>query len=152
LDSWLISTSGSTLTETRKKFWEVVAGGGEEGRPACICERVYHLPTGLNNPRKRPFWSRATNLSLPRSLPPLNANDERVLVQSIIRELMASFGVSLNPDPVLERRVETPADSTGINQFIVIGASHMTRMSGFLPPNTTTMAYPGFRPDQSKIA
>jgi hypothetical protein len=64
---------------------------------------------------------------------------------------MASFGVSLNPDPVLERRVATPADSTGINRFIVIGASHMMRMSEFLPPNTTMMAYPGFRPDKSKI-
>ncbi len=65
---------------------------------------------------------------------------------------MASFGVLLNPDPVLKRRVETPADSIGTNRFIVIGASHMTRLSEFLPPNTTTMAYPGFRPDQSKIA
>jgi hypothetical protein len=82
----------------------------------------------------------------------LNANDERVLVKSIIRELIANFGVSLNPDPVLERRVETPADSTGINRFIVIGASHMTRMSEFLPPSTTILAYPGFRPEQSKIA
>jgi hypothetical protein len=96
--------------------------------------------------------SRETNPSLPKSLPPLNPKDEKILVQSIIHELMESFGVSLNPEPVLERGVETPADTMGSHRIFVIGASHMTRLSEFLPPTTITMAYPGFWPDQGKIA
>jgi hypothetical protein len=129
-----------------------VAGGKDGGGTACICERVYHLPTGLSNPRKKPFWSRATDPPLPGSLSPVNTNDERTLLKSIIHELMGSFGVSLNPEPVLERRVATPADPNGTNRFVVIGASHMTRMSEFLPQNTTVLAYPGFRPEKCKIA
>ncbi len=86
LDAWLMSGNGATLTAARKKFWEVVAERGEEGGPACDCERVYSLPTSIHNPRRRPFCSRAVNPSLPKSLYPLETKEEKILVQSIIHD------------------------------------------------------------------
>jgi hypothetical protein len=110
-----MSGNGATLTAARKKFWEVVAERGEEGGPACDCERVYSLPTSIHNPRRRPFWSRVVNPSLPKGLYPLETKEEKILVQSIIHDLTANFGVFLNPEPSLERGVETPADQNGTN-------------------------------------
>jgi hypothetical protein len=152
LDAWLTSGNGATLTAAQKKFWEMVAKKGEDDGLACDCERVYHLPTSLHNPRKRPFWSRDASPPLPKVLQPLEPKEEKMLLQSIIHDLMSNFGVSLNPEPNLDRGVETLADLNGVNRIFVIGASHMLRAAEFLPPNAISMAYPGFLPDQNKIA
>jgi hypothetical protein len=110
LDAWILAGNEKTLAVTRQKFWEIVAVRKEEGGPDCECEWVYHLPTSVHNPRKRPFWSRAVSPALPKKLEPLEAKDEKILIQSIIHDLTTNFGVSLNPDPNLKRGVETPAD------------------------------------------
>jgi hypothetical protein len=151
LDSWILAGNERTLAKTRKKFWEIVdAGGG--GGPVCDCERVYNLPASVHNPRKRPFWSRSVNPALPSKLEPIESRDEKTLIQSIINDLTTNFGVSLNPDPTLERGVETPADLLGANRTFIIGASHMTRTAVHMPSSTTSLAFPGFRPDLIRVA
>ncbi len=151
LDSWILAGNEKTLAGTRKKFWEIVGAGGGGG-PFCDCERVYSLPASVHNPRKRPFWSRAVNPSLPKKLEPIAPIDEKTLLQSIINELTASFRISLHPDPALERGVETPAHLLGSNRTYVIGASHMTRTAVHMPPSTISLAFPGFRPDRVGVA
>jgi hypothetical protein len=147
LDSWILAGNEKTLAGTRKKFWEIVGAGGGGG-PSCDCERVYSLPASAHNPRKRPFWSRAVNPSLPKKLEPISTSEEKILLQSIINELTANFGISLHPDPALERGVETPAHPLGSNRTYVIGASHMTRTAEHMPLSTISLAFPGFRPDR----
>ncbi len=127
-------------------------GRGGGGGPACDCELVYNLPASVHNPRRRPFWSRSVNPTLPKKLEPIVSRDEKTLLQSIINDLTTNFGVSLNPDPALERGVETPANLLGANRTFVIGASHMTRTAVHMPSSTTSLAFPGFRPDRIRVA
>ncbi len=151
LDSLILAGNEKTLAKTRKKFWEIVCAGGG-GVPVCDCERVYNLPASVHNPRKRPFWSRSVNPALPTKLEPIVSRDEKTLIQSIINDLTTNFGLSLNPDPALERGVETPANLLGANRTFVIGASHMTRTAVYMPSSTTSLAFPGFRPDRIRVA
>jgi hypothetical protein len=63
----------------------------------------------------------------------------------MVNELVTHFGVKLNENPSLERGGVTPAGTDEPGLLIIVGASHMVRMSKHLQEKAVILAYPGFR-------
>ncbi len=61
---------------------------------------------------------------------------------------MAVLGQKLNP--FLECRVETLTGPSGNGHIFIIRASHMSRMAEFLPVESISLGYPGFRAEKTK--
>jgi hypothetical protein len=89
--------------------------------------------------------SASTDPPLPSSIPPFSKKHEEKVILSMLHELVTHFGVKLNMEPSLERGGATPAEMERPGRLILVGASHMVRMSRHLPENVVNLAYPGFR-------
>jgi hypothetical protein len=118
-------------------FW----GGGE----ALHSGRSLYLPTSFRNPRKKVFVSVSTDPPLPGSIPPFDKKMEGNVILTMVNELVTHFGVKLNENPSLERGGATPTGNDEPGRLIIVGASHMVRMSKHLQEKSVILAYPGFR-------
>jgi hypothetical protein len=86
----------------REAFWGAVACGGAVGGSVGSTGRSYHLPSGVRNPRRRPFRSGAFNPPLPVGILPINEQLEREINTAILTDLCNSYGVKVNMTPNLE--------------------------------------------------
>jgi hypothetical protein len=154
LDSWLLGTcpaAGALLEGARSAFWWVMARAGVGGGSAPTGERIYHLPSSAVNPRRRPYRSPSVTPSLPERLPPLGEEDERTIVRAILVGVSGQYGVGINCNPSLERGMATLVNDIVTGRVIVVGASHMCRMTESVPMDFISLAYPGFRPTRDGI-
>ncbi len=152
LDSWIKSSPGVALVAAREAFWGAITGGGVVGGLVGSTGRSYHLPSGVQNPRRRPFRSGAIHPPLPGGILPINEKSEREIVTAILMDLSSSYGVKINMTPNLERGMATPARDDNGGRIIVIGASHLYRTVEYLPATAVSLATPGFKPTKENVA
>ncbi len=112
------------------QFWN-----GEENFPPMLHQ----------NPQKRIFFAPGAVPPLPVSIAPVGTEMEKQIVYALIAELNKNFGLQLDPVPSLERGVVTQTGKNSSERFIVVGGSHMLKMSTYMPENTACLAKPGFR-------
>ncbi len=86
-----------------------------------------------------------TDPPLPSCVPPFDKKAEGKVILAMLHELVTHFGVKLNENPSLERGGATPAEMEMPGRLIIVGASHMVRMSKHLQEKAVILAYPGFR-------
>jgi hypothetical protein len=147
LDAWIMSSPlgpGVGLGAAHAALWGSVrglVGGGE----AFHSGRSLYLPTSFRNPRKKVFVSVSTDPPLPGSIPPFDKKMEGKVIFAMVNELVTHFGVKLNENPSLESGGVTPAGTDEPGRLIIVGASHMVRMSKHLQEKSVILAYPGFR-------
>jgi hypothetical protein len=108
-------------------------------------ERKIFLPCSIKNPRKRIFFAPGTVPLLPVSIAPVGTEIEKQIVYALIAELNKNFGLQLDPFLSLERGVVTQTGKNTSERFIVVGGSHMLKMSTYMPENTACLAEPAFR-------
>ncbi len=147
LDSWIMGSGGvlgNTLQKSRAAFWKMCKAelGEGEGGETAGGERALFLPCNYKNPRKKPFRSGET--TLPKAVAPLTEKTEKELVETILSELNANFGLNLDTCPALERGAVTMDRSESNRRIFVIGGSHMCKTAIFLPKDTVCLAEPGF--------
>ncbi len=70
---------------------------------------------------------------------------------ALIADLNGFYGINLDPNPSLERRVSTQGSDTAHARTILAGASHMVRLAAKLGQETISLAFPGFRPKEPMI-
>jgi hypothetical protein len=114
--------------------------------------RSLYLPASFRNPRKRSFVSASTDPPLPNCIPPFDTKTEGKVILGLINELVTHFGVKLNTNPSLERGGETPAGKFEPGRLIIVGASHMVKMSKHLQEKAVILAYPGFKATPQALA
>jgi hypothetical protein len=112
---------------------------------------VYHLPSSVRNPRKMPFSSTAPVPPVPNVLDALDQKNEEKLVCTILKEISGNYDVKICTNPSFERGMATPVINNGSGRIYLKGASHMSRTAEYMPSDTVSLAYLGFKPDQSKI-
>ncbi len=154
LDSWLLNTcsaAGALLEGARSAFWGVIARAGVGGGSASTGRRTYHLPSSAVNPRRRPFTSPAVVPPLPGRVPPLGEEDKKTIVRELLVGVAGQYGVGINCNPSLERGMVTPVSDNVTGRIIVVGASHMCRMTESVSMNFISLAYPGFRPTKDGV-
>jgi hypothetical protein len=76
---------------------------------------------------------------------PFSKEQEERVVSALIAELAENYGVRLNKNPSFERGGSSTAAAGATGRFILIGASHMSRMAEYMPPCTINLAVPGFK-------
>ncbi len=128
-----------------------MSGAGVGGERACGCGRVCHLPSSPVNPRKKIFTLPPISPTLPVRLDPLGEKEEKQLVGAIIESLVLHYGLGLDLTPTLERGMATPAANGNEGRIVVVDASHMYRMAEYLPSDSISLAYPGFKPSAESI-
>jgi hypothetical protein len=128
-----------------------MAKAGVGGGFAPTGERVYHLPSSTVNPRRRPYRSPSVTPSLPDRLPPMGEEDEKKIVKEILVGISGQYGIGLNCNPSLELGVLTPVSDPVTGRVIVVGASHMCRMTDSVSLEFISLAYPGFKPTKDGI-
>jgi hypothetical protein len=154
LDSWILGTClnpGAQLGGARDVFWKTVSGAVAGGGHAEDCRRVYHLPSSLTNPRKTIFKSPPICPTLPVRLSPLGEQEEKKLIGAIIESLVLHYGLVLDETPSLDRGMVTPVEKGSDGRIVVVGASHMYKMAEYLPVDSISLAYPGFKPSTESI-
>ncbi len=62
------------------------------------------------------------------------------------------FGLGIDPKPSLERGCVTQGTYTEKKRTVLVGASHMKRLSEHLGSDTVSLAFSGFRPKEKVIA
>jgi hypothetical protein len=124
LDSWIVSTGAGQASDSRDTFWRVVLGAGRGGRRVYTSTSPLSLPGGLKNPRIRPFVSGAFAGTIPAEILPLEPEEERAIVGSMLTELNEKFCVGLDPNPSLD--CSTPPSLTAHNagRTVFIGGSN----------------------------
>ena len=85
------------------------------------------LPTSLKNFRKRPFTSEPFARKIPKYIPPLSAEREGMIIHTLLSEINAVCGLTLDESPDLRRDLD-PATRSDQGRVAVIGASHMCRL------------------------
>jgi hypothetical protein len=146
LDSWIIATGspGAILRESREILWKRTTTQTEKSGSSGM-ERKIFLPCSIKNPQKRIFFAPGTVHPLPANIAPAGTKTEKQIVYALIAELNKNFGLQLDPFPSLERGVVTQTGKKASERFIVVGGSHMLKMSAYMPENTACLAEPGFR-------
>ncbi len=112
--------------------------------------RAYHLPSGVHNPRKRPFTSGPTSPPLPGKILPLDVPTEKELITTLLEEISMLYGIDLEKTPSLECRLLTPVENEGEGRLVIVGASHMCRTAEYLNSECISLAYPGFKLEKEK--
>jgi hypothetical protein len=109
------------LPDSRDTFWRVVLEAGRGGgRRVYTSSAPLSLPGGLKNPRIRPFVSGAYAGTIPAEILPLEPEEERAIVETLLTELNKKFCVSLDPNPSLDRSIPPPptAHNTKRTEFM----------------------------------
>jgi hypothetical protein len=132
LDSWIVSTGAGQaagLPDSRDIFWRVVLEAGRGGRRVYTSSAPLSLPGGLKNPRIRPFMSGAYAGTIPAEILPLEPEEERAIVGSMLAVLNEKFCVGLDLNPSLDR--STPPSLTVHNAggTVFIGGSNLGRIA-----------------------
>ena len=157
LDCWLGGmppSVGNTFQATRKVFWDMVMNSMEtelrEGGEAY----TIMLPMNLKNKRKVPVTSDPVDGHFPSSVPPLCEKSEGTILKSLLGEINAAFGHSLDLDPDISRS-NTPPPGLDNSRLVVIGASHMTRVANALIMDGEEEVYnlstPGWKPNKENL-
>ncbi len=87
------------------------------------------LPGGLKNPRIRPFVSGAYAGTIPAEILPLDPEEERAIVGSMLAELIEKFCVSLDPNPSLDRSTPPLLTVHNAGRTVFIGGSYLGRIA-----------------------
>ncbi len=87
------------------------------------------LPGGLKNPRIRPFMSRAYAGTIPAEILPLEPEEERMIVGSMLAELNEKFCVGLDPNPSLDRSTPPSLTAHNAGRTVFIGGSNLGRIA-----------------------
>jgi hypothetical protein len=98
-----------------------------------------------------PFIASTPVPPVPVVLEALDSKNEKKLVCEILKELKENYGVKICTNPSFERGMATPVTNTGSGRIVLIGASHISRTAEYLPSDTVSLAYPGFKPEKNKI-
>jgi hypothetical protein len=73
------------------------------------------------------------------------------LIGAIIELVVLHYGLVLDDTPSLERGMATLAAKGNDGRIVVVGASHMYRMVEYMPADSISLAYPGFKPSTESI-
>jgi hypothetical protein len=87
------------------------------------------LPGGLKNPRIRPFMSAAYAGTIPAEILPLEPEEERAIVGSMLAELNEKFCVGLDPNPSLDRSTPPSLTVHNAGRTVFIGGSNLGRIA-----------------------
>jgi hypothetical protein len=107
----------------------------------------------MKNSRKAPFMSEPVDPPLPKKIAPFSEESEGRIIVSTLRELNEEFGLNLDTDPDLSRKVE-PVTGHGIGRTVVVGASHMRRTAQELIAGGTEvvdLSSPGWYPSRENL-
>jgi hypothetical protein len=154
LDSWIAGSGlgpGVLLDGARRAFWEVALEAGE-GPALPNGDRSLFIPATCRNPRRRTFLSPGPASPLPSSVRPITQKEEETIVYALLDDINKLFGLGIDPKPSLERGCVTQGTYTEKKRTVLVGASHMKRLSEQMGPDTVTLAFSGFRPKEKVIA
>jgi hypothetical protein len=98
-----------------------------------------------------PFSSTTAVPPIPGVLDALDPKIEEKLVCTILKEIKENYGVKICTNPSFERGMVTPVINNGSGRVYLIGASYMSRTAEYLPSDTVSLAYSGFKPEKNKI-
>ncbi len=73
------------------------------------------------------------------------------MIGAIVESVGLRYGLVLDETPSLERGMVTPVVKGNNGKIVVVGASHMYRMAEYLPTDSISLAYPGFKPSTESI-
>jgi hypothetical protein len=62
-------------------------------------------------------------------IPPINQEDERKVVFALIKDINRFYGMGIDPRPCLERMSVTQGTDMEKSRTVLLGASHMTRLT-----------------------
>jgi hypothetical protein len=111
LDCWIVSTGAGQATglpDSRDAFWRVIREEGMGGRRVYTSSAPLSLPSGIKNPRIRPFMSGAYAGTIPAEILPLEPEAERALVGTLLQELNEKFCVNVDLYPSLDHSIPAP--------------------------------------------
>jgi hypothetical protein len=63
----------------------------------------------------------------------------------MMAEIKYQYGVRIDEKPLIERGPATQAEEGGWGRLVLVEASHMARIHEHLPPDTISLAIPGFK-------
>jgi hypothetical protein len=142
---------GVLLDGARRAFWDVALEAGV-GPALPNGDRSLFIPATCRNPRRRPFLSPGPATPLPSSVRPITQKEEETIVYALLDDINKLFGLGIDPRPSLERGCATQGTYTEKRRTVLVGASHMKRLSELLGQDTVTLAFSGFRPKEKMIA
>jgi len=87
------------------------------------------LPGGLKNPRIRSFVSGAFAGTIPAEILPLEPEEERAIIGSMLSELNEKFCVSLDPNPSLDRSTPPSLTAHSTGRTVFIGGSNLGKIA-----------------------
>jgi hypothetical protein len=87
------------------------------------------LPGGLKNPRIRSFVSGAFAGTIPAEILPLEPEEERAIVGSMLAELNEKFCVGLDPNPSLDRSTPPSLTAHNTGRTVFIGGSNLGKIA-----------------------
>jgi hypothetical protein len=129
LDCWIVSTGAGQAGGSRDAFWQVIREEGMGGRRVYTSSAPLSLPSGIKNPRIRPFMSGAYAGMIPAEILPLEPEAERALVGTLLQELNEKFCVNLDPNPSLDRSIPAPPTMHNTGPTVFIGGSNLGRIA-----------------------
>jgi hypothetical protein len=138
LDAWLrsgIVGQMLSLQVSRECFWKVVVDDCGNTSVNNTGELIYFLPESISNSRKIRTVSGSLENKLPEKILPMSENSEKILVRTLMNEIMDKFTIVTNPEPCLNRCSGDNVfseNSLGTGRIFAIGASHITRLVGSL--------------------
>jgi hypothetical protein len=157
LDSWIVSTGAGQATglpDSRDTFWRVVLEAGRGGRRVYTSSAPLSLPGGLKNPRIRPVMSGAYAGTIPAEILPLQPEEERAIVETLLTELNKKFCVSLDPNPSLDRSIPPSPTVHNAGRSVIIGGSNLGRIAKAAAENChmiVDLTVKGWIPKSGKI-
>ncbi len=138
------------LDGARRAFWEVALEAGE-GPAFPNGDRSLFIPATCRNPRRRTFLSPGPASPLPSSIRLITQKEEETIVYALLDDINKLFGLGIDPKPSLERGCVTQGTFTEKKRTVLVGASHMKRLSELMGPDMVTLAFSGFRPKEKVI-
>jgi hypothetical protein len=157
LDSWIVSTGAGQATglpDSTDTFWRVILEAGREGRRVYTSSAPLSLPSGIKNPRIRPFMSGAYAGTIPAEIPPLKPEEESVTVTSMLTELNEKFCVGLDLSPSFDRSIPPPLTEHNNGRTVFIGGSNLGRIAKAAAENghmVIDLTVKGWVPKSGKI-
>jgi hypothetical protein len=152
LDCWLRISTGTNVPAACTKLWESLCGAGS-GKHS---DRTLFLPESITSSTKIRTISMRPPAVVPEAVKKLTEMEEKVIVESICREVNKSFALNIDENPILDRCSETNdgKQKSGHGRVFAIGGSHISRIVGGLVSlncEIINLSWPGWVADLESI-
>jgi hypothetical protein len=107
LDCWLRISTGTnipSLPAARTKLWEILSASNTPAGPQT--DRTLFLPESLSSSTKVRTISEKPE-SVPAKIGPMNDKDEKVVIETLCREINENYVLNIEENPMLTRCSET---------------------------------------------